>query len=146
MARAAEEHQPVLLEKVIRLINRKFESEQAATVSDFARFFYGSIAAEDFNDRKANELYASVLSLWNFIQSASQNDQRVQVFNPEIDTVGWHSSYTVIEVVHPDMPFLVDSVRMELHRLGLGIHLHIHLPMAIKTDDKGAICSLEMDP
>ncbi|MCO7222983.1 NAD-glutamate dehydrogenase [Pleionea sp. CnH1-48] len=142
MARSVEEHQPVLLENVIKLINSKFEPAQAETVSDFARFFYGSISAEDLNERAASDLYASVLSLWNFLQSSSEEPVLVRVFNPDFESHGWRSSHTVIELVHPDMSFLVDSVRMELHRLGLGIHLHIHLPMAISRSEDGLISSV----
>jgi len=144
MAQAPVEHQPVLLENVITLIKSKFKKTQADTVSRFAQYFYGSISPEDLNDRAASDLYASVLSLWNFLHKDANEDVCVRVFNPEFESHGWQSRHTVIELVHPDMPFLVDSVRMELNRLGLGIHLHIHLPIAIKRNSKNVISSVEL--
>ncbi len=144
MTQAPTEHQPVLLENVIKLIKSKFKKEQANVVSRFAQFFYGSISPEDLNDRAANDLYASVLSLWNFLNSGVKDDVCVRVFNPEFESHGWQSSHTVIELVHPDMPFLVDSVRMELNRLGLGIHVHIHLPIAIERDKDNNISNIEL--
>ncbi|WP_144393407.1 NAD-glutamate dehydrogenase [Pleionea sediminis] len=144
MTQAPNEHQPVLLENVIKLIESKFKKEQANVVSRFAQFFYGSISPEDLNDRAANDLYASVLSLWNFINQGASDDVCVRVVNPEFESHGWHSNYTVIELVHPDMPFLVDSVRMELNRLGLGIHLHIHLPIAVERDKGHKIANIEL--
>ncbi len=136
-------HQPVLLENVIKMINSKFEKNEAQTVGRFAQFFYGSIAPEDLNNRAANDIYASVLSLWNFLQRDSDDSVCVRVFNPEFESHGWRSNHTVIELVHPDMPFLVDSVRMELHRLGLNIHLHIHLPLGIERSN-GLISGVEL--
>jgi glutamate dehydrogenase len=144
MTQITTEHQPVLLENVIKLIQSKFKKNQAEVVSRFAQYFYGSISPEDLNHRAANDLYASVLSLWNFLNTGNQDDVCVRVFNPEFESHGWRSSHTVIELVHPDMPFLVDSVRMELNRLGLGIHLHIHLPISIQRNSKNVISSIEL--
>ncbi|NVJ59292.1 MAG: NAD-glutamate dehydrogenase [Gammaproteobacteria bacterium] len=144
MTQAPVEHQPVLLENVIKLIKAKFKKSQAETVSRFAQYFYGSIAPDDLTERSASDLYASVLSLWNFLHKDANEDVCVRVFNPEFESHGWQSKHTVIELVHPDMPFLVDSVRMELNRLGLGIHLHIHLPIAIKRDKNNLVNSVEL--
>ncbi|HVW34316.1 MAG TPA: NAD-glutamate dehydrogenase, partial [Acidimicrobiia bacterium] len=39
---------------------------------------------------------------------------------------GWSSTHSAVEVVVDDMPFLVDSVSMELVRQGYGLHLVVH--------------------
>ena len=33
----------------------------------------------------------------------------VQVFNPDLAEHGFASEWTLVQIVHPDMPFLVDS-------------------------------------
>jgi glutamate dehydrogenase len=38
------------------------------------------------------------------------------VYTPTVEEHGWSASHTVVEVVVDDMPFLVDSVTMELSR------------------------------
>ena len=58
--------------------------------------------------------------------SASRARASVRVFNPTIEEHGWQSTHTVIEIVNDDMPFLVDSVTMEVNRHGLTLHLIIH--------------------
>ena len=75
---------------------------------------------------------------------------RVRVFNPTIEEHGWQSTHTIIEIVNDDMPFLVDSVTMEVNRHGLTLHLIIHPLVAVQprwrrhaagtgaTDDGGA--------
>ncbi|MEE4246850.1 MAG: NAD-glutamate dehydrogenase, partial [Kangiellaceae bacterium] len=144
MAQTSLEHHPVLLENVIKLIKSKFSKSQAEVVSQFARYFYGSISPADLVGRAANDVYASVVSLWNYLQADTDDAICVRVFNPEFESHGWRSSHTVIQIVHPDMPFLVDSVRMELNRLGLGIHLHIHLPMDITRGNNLKIKSVDL--
>jgi len=44
---------------------------------------------------------------------------------------------TVVEILAPDQPFLVDTLRMNLHRLGLREALLIHPVLAIDRDEDG---------
>ena len=49
------------------------------------------------------------------------------------------SPHTVVEIVTDDMPFLVDSVTMELDRQGYGIDLVIHPVMRVRRDADGQL-------
>jgi glutamate dehydrogenase len=131
----------VLYKNVIKLIDSKFTKKKAALISQFAHYFCAGISSSDLEFKSANELYAPIVSLWNFMQD-SNGECNVRVYTPELETNGWTSKHTVIELVHQDMPFLVDSVRMELNRLGITIHLHIHTPLDVQTDKKGSIKSV----
>ena len=53
--------------------------------------------------------------------SAPPGEAKVRVYNPDFEQHGWQSPHTVIEIVTDDMPFIVDSVTMELERHGYGI-------------------------
>ena len=103
----------ILFKNVIELIESKFSKNQAKLVSQFAHYFCAGISSIDFEYSSANELYAPIVSLWNYMQDCKEECD-VRVYTPEFETHGWHSRHTVIELVHKDMPFLVDSVRMEL--------------------------------
>jgi NAD-specific glutamate dehydrogenase len=46
---------------------------------------------------------------------------------------------TVVEIVSDDMPFLVDSVSMEVGRHGYGIHLLIHPVINVHRDEDGEL-------
>ena len=46
---------------------------------------------------------------------------------------------SVVEVVTDDMPFLVDSVTMELNRLGHNVHVVIHPQFSVERDITGAL-------
>ena len=135
-------HDTILYKNVIKLIESKFSKRQAALVSQFASYFCAGISSTDFEFKNDNELYAPIVSLWNYMQNAD-NECSVRVFTPEFETHGWHSRHTVIELVHQDMPFLVDSVRMELNRMGINIHLHIHIPLNISRNKSEKINKIE---
>ncbi|MFD0631065.1 hypothetical protein ACFQ9X_04855 [Catenulispora yoronensis] len=56
-----------------------------------------------------------------------------------METTGWSSGHTVVEIVTDDMPFLVDSVTSELSRQDRGIHVIIHPVLHVRRDLTGAL-------
>jgi len=132
----------VLFRNVLKLIESKFRKKQAALVSEFARYFCTNITSGDVEFKTANDLYSPIVSLWQYLQDTSSGND-IRVYSPELENDGWQTQHSVIELVHPDMPFLVDSIRMELNRMGVGVHLHIHLPMSIQRDKSGRISKIQ---
>ncbi|MBV9836500.1 MAG: NAD-glutamate dehydrogenase, partial [Solirubrobacterales bacterium] len=66
-------------------------------------------------------------------------EAKVHVYNPDFEQHGWQSPHTAIEIVSDDMPFLVDSVTMELSRRGYGIDLVIHPVLQVRRDSGGRL-------
>ena len=64
----------------------------------------------------------------------------MHVYTPNLEEHGWESPHTVVETVVDDMPFLVDSVSMEVTRHGSAIHLVIRPIMRMRRDEQGG-CS-----
>lgn len=136
-------NQSELIDGVVAMQKSKLGAKQASVVMDFTRLFFSSVAADDIAFRTVGDLYASTMSQWNFLQVFDGKTAKVQVFNPEFDTHGWHSRHTVIQIVQNDMPFLVDSVRMELNRQNLTTHLHIHMPMRVQRGSDGKVIAVD---
>ena len=128
----ANNQHSVLLENVFQLIGKKVDSSQAQLAEQFARILYKNISAEDLENRNVSDLYGASLSLWNEFVKFDSATPKIRVFNPEIAKHGWQSSHTIVEIIISDMPFLVDSVRMLLNRLGITAHLLLHSPIALK--------------
>jgi NAD-specific glutamate dehydrogenase len=68
---------------------------------------------------------------------------KVRIYNPSAEEHGWQSTHTVIEIVNDDMPFLVDSIIMEVNRQALTLHLIIHPVMRIERDGNGEMLKVE---
>ena len=66
----------------------------------------------------------------------------MRVFNPAMDTDGWDSPHTIIELINDDMPFLVDTAAMALSEMDLGIHLIMHPVIRVSRDEKGRLTSV----
>ncbi|MGB1297048.1 MAG: NAD-glutamate dehydrogenase [Psychrobium sp.] len=132
----------VLLENVARMIDDNVGEELAPLVKSFTQIIYGDISEDDIAVRSDSDLYGAALSLWGSLNERKPYEQIVKVYNPILSRHGWQPTKTIVEIVHADMPFLVDSVNMALKRLNINSHLSLHYPMSVTRDDKGNITSL----
>jgi glutamate dehydrogenase len=104
------------------LIDDRNDKNQADQIKLFAELYYDGAPISDLNARNPEDLYGATVSCWLFIQENDINQPKVRVFNPDFEAHGWQSTHTVIEVLAKEMPFLVDSVRLELNRRQMSIH------------------------
>ncbi|WP_025822184.1 NAD-glutamate dehydrogenase [Shewanella marina] len=126
----------VLLENVVKLIRSKVPQTQAKQVEQFAACLYTHMSKDDLNARNDSDLYGAVLSLWNALNKTPVGKTHIRVFNPNQSKHGWQSTHSIIEIIQPDMPFLVDSVGMALNRKGITAHMMLHTPLAIARSGK----------
>ncbi len=98
-------------------------SEQSLPqVALFAEQFFGIISLDELTQRRLSDLAGCTLSAWRIIERFDPEHPEVRVYNPDYERHGWQSTHTAVEVLHHDLPFLVDSVRTELNRRGYSIH------------------------
>jgi len=68
----------------------------------------------------------------------------VRVVSPSADREGWSAAgHSVVEIVVDDMPYLVDSVAMELSRQRRDVHLVIHPVFDVVRDVAGELKTVE---
>ncbi|VVE73794.1 NAD-glutamate dehydrogenase [Pandoraea captiosa] len=109
----------------------------AALFEPFVRHYYGLADAEDVVSRSVADLYGAAMAHWQLGQKFVSGEPRIRIYNPTLDQHGWHCSHTVVEIVNDDMPFLVDSVTMEINRQGLALHSAFHPVYRIRRDATG---------
>ena len=131
----------------LELVRAKVAPGERDAVATFVQLLFELVDSEDLVQWSADDLYGAALSLWRFAakrppSAGGRPAARVRVLNPSIAEHGWTSRHSVIEVVNDDMPFLVDTVTMEINRQGLGLHLIIHPVMAIERDASGELVSV----
>jgi glutamate dehydrogenase len=126
-----------MLETVCARVRERLPGEQARPCEVFIRQYYRWVPAEDLAERSPLDLYGAAVAHWNFIQQRAPGEAKVHVYNPEFEQDGWQSTHTVIEIVSDDMPFLVDSVTMELVRQGENLDLVIHPVIYVTRDATG---------
>src|SRR5919201_5442011 len=129
-----EEVDEALIESVCSRLREKLPAQDAAGAEAFARQYYRWVSPEDMAERSELDAYGAALSHFQFAATREPGTTKVRLYNPRFDTHGWQSSHTAVEIVTDDMPFLIDSVGMELNRRGYGVHLIVHPVMQVRRD------------
>ena len=120
-------------------VAERLGDESPAAYTEFARQYYQWVPIRDLEDRNPLDLCGAVVAHWRRAKRRGPGQAKVRVYNPNLERDGWHSPYTVVEIVSDDMPFIVDSVTMELSRQGYGIELIVHPVMRVIRDETGEL-------
>jgi glutamate dehydrogenase len=136
---SSQDASQAVINRVADMIRDRLPEPQAQRVDAFVRQYYARVTPEDLAHLDAVDVYGAALSHWSLAQKPPAGVARVRVYNPRFAEHGWDTTHTVVETHVEDMPFLVDSVRMELVRHGLDIHLVIHPIIRFRRDDDGDV-------
>ncbi len=132
-----------LLKDVVDYARGRWPQAAFEPIESFLRFYYELVDAQDLQSRSIADLYGAAMAHWQTAQRFASGAAALRVYNPVLDEHGWHSDHTVIEIVNDDMPFLVDSVTMEVNRCGLTLHSANHPVYRVWRDAQGAIVRIE---
>lgn len=139
MSERRTEQKNKILSQLGETIAARIPKRDSQKVLDFVNQYYRVSPLEELAERSPQNLYGATLSCWEHLQEWDGQDQKIHVFNPDLERHGWHCGHTVIQISHRDMPFLVDSVRMELNRRGLSIHVVHSGVLNIQRDGRSAL-------
>ena len=145
MPSAAMQTKAELVDKVISHIRQKLAAEQAEQVESFSHQYHRWVAPDDLLTRDPLDIYGAALAHWRLAGLRTPGTAKVRVYTPEFDLHGWQSPHSVVEIVTDDMPFLVDSVTMELSRQGWGIHFVFHPVMRVRRAASGQLVEVLSD-
>ncbi|WP_431894125.1 NAD-glutamate dehydrogenase [Nonomuraea sp. bgisy101] len=105
----------------------------------YLRVYYRHVAADDLLDRDPVDVYGPAMSHRQLAEVRPQGRAVVRAYTPSVEENGWDPGHSVVEVVTDDMPFLVDSVTMELARHDIGTHLVVHPQLRVRRDMTGRV-------
>ena len=109
------------------------------TLQPYLDRYYRHVATEDVLARSPEDLLGAALSHKELAANRPVGTANVRVFTPTVQEEGWSCGHTVIEIVTDDMPFLVDSVIVELSRQERVVHLVIHPQLVVRRDAAGEL-------
>jgi glutamate dehydrogenase len=139
MAVKAGDLEQDLIESLGQTVGRQLAQEPPESYREFVRQYYHWVPAKDLADRDQADLCGAVVAHWRTARRRAPGEAQVNVYNPDRERDGWTSPYTVVEVTSDDMPFIVDSVTMELSRQGSNIELIVHPVMRVVRDAEGEL-------
>jgi glutamate dehydrogenase len=117
------------------------------TVAELLRAYYRHVAIEDLADRGDVDVYGAFASHYKLATNRPQGTASVRVHTPTLSDSDWSAGgHAVVEVVVDDMPFLVDSLTMELSRQLRDVHVVIHPNFDVVRDITGELQSIAPVP
>ncbi|MBA3262157.1 MAG: NAD-glutamate dehydrogenase [Thermoleophilaceae bacterium] len=128
-----------LIDTVCSRLRKHLNGDDATRAEAFARQYYRWVSQEDIAERRDLDLYGAALAHFDLIRRRAPGDTKVRIYNPQFEVHGWESPHTTVEIVTDDMPFLIDSIGMELNRRGFGVHLIIHPVIQVRRDGGGRL-------
>lgn len=128
-----------MLSSLKQIISERNDKTLAQTLNGFVELYFAEITDDEIMRHSSEDLYGATLSCWKFIQERKKNEIKVRVFNPDYENHGWRSAHTVIEILTPDMPFLVDSARMFVTSQNMAIHSIQYALLHVQRDSKHKI-------
>jgi len=105
----------------------------------FLEKYFAHVPVEDLRGRSEKIMARVALDHLAFGAVRRKGRSKLRIYNPTLETHGYESAYTFIEMVNDDMPFLVDSVSAAVSRQGLGVHITVHPIIAVVRDAKGKL-------
>lgn len=113
-----------------------------APPAEFMEQFFAQLSAHDLAVLPHPQRAAIGAGFWRFMQQRKPRQVLIRVYNPDPAEHGWKSRYTAVEIVHDDMPFLVDSTIGAINRRGFAVQQVIHPVMRVRRDRAGKITRL----
>jgi glutamate dehydrogenase len=142
--RIAMQKKAAFLVALLEQIRSRLDAEEHGLAAAFTRQFWSRVADEDLVDRNPDDAAGMTIACLRLFQRRLWDGVDVEVENPEYERDGWSSDHTIVQIAHPDMPFITDSVLMELSHHGLITHHLQNVVFEVVRDESGKL--LRIDP
>ena len=127
------------IDVVAGLALKQVKKADRVRTENFVRQYFSQLAIDDLEALDSAALMGMALHHLATAMRHKAGQPIVNVFNPTVETDGWRSSHTVVEIVNADMPFLIDSITAEMNNLGFGVHLSVHPVMRMRRTPAGTL-------
>jgi len=120
--------------------------DEATQFSVLAQLYFRYFPLEELVGRHLSDIFGAICHWQRYIQQFDANTPKIRVFNPSLAEDGWVCPHTALIVLQKDMPFLVDSIRIELNRRNIAIHSLKSTVLQVVRDAKHQLISLLAAP
>ncbi len=131
------------LDSVVRLVCDDTAADRAADAGAFVRAFFAAVPDADLAATGRDILSGVAMAQWRFAQERKRGSAKISVYNPDPDADGWQSPYTIVAMLHDDMPFIIDSATAYLTGQHLAAHRLIHPVLRVARDESGRLTGVE---
>lgn len=129
----------VVVGGLLERIHERLPPPRAEPLGEFVKAYMRRLPDDQILAQPAEELFAHVVGLFDFVDARGVSPVAVRAFNPTLAEHGYQTLGTVIEVNTDDAPFLIDSMSEEIQARGLQIFRLLHPVIGTVRDERGRI-------
>ncbi|WP_320822396.1 NAD-glutamate dehydrogenase [Reinekea sp.] len=111
-----------LMESLFQRLKTHFPKEHQSDLNSLITGLFKHAAMRDLAEYELPDLAGMVVTLWRTLQQKPSRHACIQVINPNVEEHEWQSQHTIVSILHNDFPFVIDSARLALNKLGMNIH------------------------
>ncbi|MDX2164871.1 MAG: NAD-glutamate dehydrogenase, partial [Gammaproteobacteria bacterium] len=132
-----------IVRRILEFVDKKLSTKAATLVRQFISDYYATASLDILEAYSPEDLYGAAMNFWHFMQGRKPKQPKLHIYNPHLEESAWESTHTMVDLNCDDMPFLVDSLRIELTRQGYSIHNLIHFGrFMVKRDTKNNVTEI----
>lgn len=133
----------VRINEAAAAISTRIPKKDQPLFSTLVTNFFSHIDNEDIARYTDEDLQGLMTTLYRKIQS-NPTDKAI-IFNPNVEEHGWQSPHTIIILHHPNIRYLIDSIRNMLTRKDIKIHNLFHSYLSVERSTQGNIKNITND-
>jgi len=117
------------------------KKQMVKSLNQFTCDVLGAVKWTDFDQSKSDVFSQLIEHSFDLMQQRKPGQSKLMVYTPsrEVCEKSSHGSFSVIEMLNDDVPFLLDSLLAELQARNLKIHLVLHPVLTVRRDHKGKL-------
>lgn len=142
MTDTIQDNETSVLDQIQSYFQTHLNAASARHAAQFARLLFKLTPTDELRERSVAAWCAVTLHLLKYTRERRADAIHVRLLNPTTASNGWDSGHTVIEIVMPDMPFIVDTVLMVMAELELQVHCMMHPVLSVERDPGGHVLDL----
>src|SRR5262245_26291899 len=116
-------------------IDRRSGGREQPMLKAFAAEVLRGMDFEDLRERKPADVCGTIMWVWGFLQQWDRQAPKIALFNPTFEQHGWTARHTSIVVLTDGMPFVAESLRLELNRRNIVIHMQMSSDLTVQRDE-----------
>jgi len=134
-----------LIEKIVAHALKSVPRARRTLAREFLAAFFRGVAEEDLRAHRPAELATAALAHLEFGRRRVGNRVLVDIAPPLNADAPTAAHRSLLRVVSPDMPFLVDSIGIVFSQLNIAVHLIVHPVLAVRRDARGNLKAVGVD-
>ena len=132
-ATSSQDASQPLLDTVIAALGSGLKKADQPLATAFAQAFYQRLDADEYARHSDGEWAAMAATMFELARSRKPGQVKLVVSNPAA------AGHTRIQLLHPDMPYLVDTLTLVLAARGIGVQLLGHPVLELQRDKAGKL-------